>query len=221
MTISPEVTWTDLAIAVLTAVLVLATTFYAWQTQRTVEELRLDRSTRWIPYLVLGAAHAAIAYDIRGTTRRQVQLDLRNVGPGHAWIVAQDLVNATRGERDFNPVPERESPLLVDVGQNIRVAAYADTLGIVLDAEPRADRLMAAIHWEFTYRDIAGEQTYRCHANIDVRFDEAPRGIEPQPLADVPGMDLVGHRVAASVTTVDTRPPDKRRLGRHAWPRED
>lgn len=218
MTPSSEITWGEIAIGFFTAVLAATTIFYAVQTRRTVDEIRLERVSRSIPYLVLGSPEAAVAFDLRGIVRRQLTMRVRNVGPGHAWILRTEIVDTNRDDRSFNLAREARLPLLVEPGESIVLMAYSDTLSL-----PTADRSLwetnAHIAWDLRYRDLDGRAAYFCRLDFYAAFDKHEKGTTEIP--DVPRYELAGHRVACTVTHQNTLPPDKRRLAPHAWPRED
>jgi hypothetical protein len=133
----------NIAIVILTFVLVLVTGYYAWETHRIVEEMRRARSAQLLPKLVP---------TIKGLGGGGGLWRIVNVGPGPALDVDVQMTPEPGGQ------PRRWLEPVVMPGEThdfIPVLGEADGREYYLDAQTER---FHQLHLTGSYLDVLGEQ---------------------------------------------------------------
>jgi hypothetical protein len=136
--------------AVLTAVLVAVTAYYAWQTYRMVEEMRQDRRERATPKVVL---------DLRSEGVGFVPPSVVNVGLGPALDLDVTMTYVARQGADLTGigfVTRRWRSRLVVTSERHRFVPPTNAVGQPLDMD-RIVELFRAVRLEGTCRASFGE----------------------------------------------------------------
>lgn len=136
--------------AVLTAVLVAVTAYYAWQSYRMVEEMRQDRRERATPKVVV---------DLRSEGAGFVPPSVVNVGLGPALDLDVTITYVSRPGTDvtgIDYVTRRWRSRLVAPGERHRFLPPTDAVGQPLDTDRLAE-LFQAVRLEGTCRASFGE----------------------------------------------------------------